>query len=101
MSQALAECPHTHPRMHPIWEILCEACRSSGADDKKGGNGDENVRRKQLNSIGGVVGGVLRKYVVYSAVASEKVPRISHIFETFAERNGIGDGKIVHVTKLY
>ena len=37
VSQALAECPHTHPRMHPIWEILCEACRSSGADDKKGG----------------------------------------------------------------
>jgi len=37
VSHALAECPHAHPRVHPIWEILCEACRSS-EDDKKGGN---------------------------------------------------------------
>ena len=38
VSHALAECPHAHPRVHPIWEILCEACRSNSDDDKKGGN---------------------------------------------------------------
>jgi len=47
------------------------------------------------------VGDVLRERVVYSAIASEKVPRVSHIFDAVAKRDGIGDCEVVHVAKLY
>jgi DNA polymerase phi len=48
ISSALAECPHSHPRVHPIWEILCE--KSKEEEEQKVTNNKKDGEKSVTNN---------------------------------------------------